>query len=342
MGWHKNTLFCLGGNFPVALQVAPERLFLSSIERTCDLKGIILEIFITGGTGLVGRHLVKRLIGRGDQVVCLSRNLEAARSILPAEVELIEANPVIPGDWQSRPGQCDAVINLAGAPVFDGFWTRGHKRKIRRSRLSSTFNVIESLENSERALTLINASAVGYYGDGGNSALSEVSQPGDGFLARLACEWEHTASQCRNDKVRVAMIRIAVVLSAEGGALPKMVKPFNMGFGGHLGNGRQYFPWIHIHDLVETFLFVLDNPELSGPINASVPTPPTQKEFTRALAGKLKKPALFPVSRLAMKLFLGQRADALLQSQRVVPNVLKASGFRFKFDELDEALDDLL
>ncbi len=301
-----------------------------------------MEIFVTGGTGLVGRHLIKRLIGRGDQVVCLTRDRERARTILPEDVELLEANPVIPGDWQSRPGQCDAVINLAGEPVFDGFWTRGRKRKIRRSRLSSTFNVIESLENCDRELTLINASAVGFYGDGGGSALSEISQPGDGFLARLACEWEHTANQGRSDKVRVVMVRIAVVLAADGGALPKMLKPFNMGFGGHLGNGRQYFPWIHVHDLVETFLFALDNPELSGPVNASVPTPPTQKEFTKALAGQLGKSARFPMSRLMLKIILGERADALLQSQRAVPNVLKANGFRFKFDDLSEALEDLL
>lgn len=301
-----------------------------------------MQIFVTGGTGLVGRHLINRLVDRGDQVVCLSRSRELAQSVLPAGVEIIEANPVIPGDWQSRPGQCDAVVNLAGEPVFDGFWTKGQKRKIRRSRLSSTFNVIESLENCDHPLTLINASAAGYYGEGGNSALSESSQPGDGFLARLACEWEHTAMQGESEYVRVVMIRIGIVLARQDGALPKMIKPFNMGMGGHLGNGRQYFPWIHIHDLVEAIFFSLDNLEISGPVNASVPTPPTQKEFTQALAQKLDKPARFPVPGFALKVVLGQRAAALLQSQRVVPNVLKVNGFRFKFDELDEALADLL
>lgn len=301
-----------------------------------------MEIFITGGTGLVGRHLIKKLLQRGDQVVCLSRSIEHAQSVLPPEVEIIEANPVIPGDWQSRPGQCDAVVNLAGEPVFDGFWTKGQKRKIRRSRLSSTFNIIESLENCDHPLTLINASAVGYYGEGGLGALSESSQPGDGFLARLACEWEHTAMQGESENVRVVMMRIGIVLSGEGGALPKMIKPFNMGMGGHMGSGQQYFPWVHIHDLVESIFFALGNPAVSGPVNISVPTPPTQREFTHELAKYLGKPARFPLPGFALKLLLGERADALLQSQRAVPNVLKINGFRFKFDKLNEALADLL
>lgn len=301
-----------------------------------------MEVFITGGTGLVGRHLINRLLERGDKVVCLSRSREFAESVLPAGVEIIEANPVIPGDWQKRPALCDAVINLAGEPVFDGFWTKGQKRKIRRSRLSSTFNVIESLENCDHPLTLINASAIGYYGEGGPAALPETSQPGDGFLSRLACEWEHTAMQGESENVRVVMVRIGIVLSSEGGALPKMIKPFNMGLGGHLGNGKQYFPWIHIHDLVEAIFFALDNSDLSGPVNASVPTPPTQKEFTQSLAAKLEKSAHFPVPTFALKLLLGERADALMQSQRAVPNVLKVNGFRFKFNELDDALADLL
>jgi len=300
-----------------------------------------LEIFVTGGTGLVGRYLINKLVERGDKVVCLTRNSDQARRVLPQGVEFIEANPVIPGDWQSRPSQCDAVINLAGEPVFDGFWTKGQKRKIRRSRLSSTFNVIESIEDCDHPLTLINASAAGYYGEGGPKALPENSQPGDGFLARLACEWEHTAMQGESENVRVVMFRIGIVLSNEGGALPKLIKPFNMGFGGHLGNGRQYFPWIHIHDLVESIFFALDNPAISGPVNAAVPTPPTQKEFSKVLSAKLDKSAWFPVPGFALKLFLGERADALLQSQRVLPNVLKANGFRFKYDDLDEALADL-
>lgn len=301
-----------------------------------------MRVFVTGATGLVGRHLVARLVSRGDEVTCLTRDAAAGALVLPSEVKIVEANPVIPGEWQELPAQGDAVVNLAGAPVFDGFWTKGRKRKIRRSRLSSTFNIIESLEGCDHPLTLINASAAGFYGEGGNQALTETSQPGDGFLARLACEWEHTASQGASDMVRVAMMRIGIVLAADGGAVPELSKPFNLGLGGHLGNGKQYFPWIHIQDLVEVILFVLDNEQVSGPVNAAVPTPPTQKEFTQALATALEKPARFPVPGFALRLVMGERAIALLNSQRVVPNVLKVNGFRFRFDELDEALADLI
>ncbi|MCP4291257.1 MAG: TIGR01777 family protein [bacterium] len=300
-----------------------------------------MRVFIAGGTGLVGRHLIHKLVERGDEVVCLSRDIHYAATILPTEVKLIEGHPVIPGDWQEIPRTCDTVINLAGAPVFDGFWTQGRKRDIRRSRLSSTFNLVESVEDCEHALTFINASAIGIYGEGGSNALSEVSQPGEGFLARLACEWEHTARQAEAGNVRVVMMRLGIVLATDGGALPKMVKHFNMGLGGKLGNGRQYFPWIHIKDLVEAILFTISCEDIAGPVNFSVPTPPTQGEFTKSLAAALGKSAHFPVPRMVLKIIMGERAHALLQSQRAVPNVLKVNGFRFKLDELDDAMADL-
>lgn len=302
----------------------------------------MLRVFVAGGTGLVGRHLIKRLVERGDQVICLSRDRKGALEVLPEEVEIIEGHPVIPGDWQTRPAECDAVVNLAGAPVFEGFWTRGRKRLIRRSRLSSTFNLVESVESGEHPLTFVNASAVGFYGDGGNGALSEVSQPGEGFLARLACEWEHTARQAESENVRVVILRLGIVLASDGGALPRIAKPFLWGLGGKLGNGRQYFPWIHIRDLVEVILFAMENDALVGPVNVSVPTPPTQKQFTSSLARRLGKSARFPIPRLALQMVMGERAEALLQSQRAVPNVLKINGFKFMYDDLDEALENLL
>jgi uncharacterized protein (TIGR01777 family) len=300
-----------------------------------------LKIFITGGTGLVGRHLINRLVERGDQVVCLTRNRQTAAGSLPAQVEIIEANPVVPGSWQDELASCDAVINLAGDSVGDGFWTKGRKRRIRRSRLSTTFNIVHALEERDRPAVLVNASATGYYGDSGAAALSEDSQSGHGFLARLACEWEHTAQQAESELIRVVMVRIGVVLAREGGALPRMLTPFRMGMGGPLGNGRQYFPWIHVDDLVSVFLFALDQPDLSGPMNACVPNPPMQREFAAALGRAVGKPAFMPAPAFVLRLLLGEKADIILASQRVVPNVLKAAGFKFKFSEIDEALEDL-
>jgi len=301
-----------------------------------------MKVFVSGGTGLVGRHLVSSLHQRGDQVVCLTRDKANIPDDFPAGVEIIEGNSVAPGKWQECISSCDGVINLAGESVAEGFWTKGKKRRIRRSRLSTTFNIVEALENRDRPAVLVSASATGYYGNAGSAALTEKSETGHGFLARLACEWEHTAQQAESDQVRVAMIRIGVVLSGDGGALAKMLPAFRLGLGGPLGNGNQYFPWIHIDDLVRAFLFALDNPEISGPVNASVPTPPMQKEFAAAVGKVLDKPAFLPTPALALKLLLGEKGSIVLSSQRVVPNVLKAAGFKFQKVELDEVLAEII
>lgn len=305
-------------------------------------KGCRLKIFITGATGLVGRHLINHLLERGDQVVGLTRNAASAASLLPAAVDIVEGNSVVPGDWQKAIDSCDAVVNLAGDSVGEGYWTRGKKKRIRRSRLSTTFNLVQALEERERPAVLVSASATGYYGDGKDAALGEDSQTGHGFLARLACEWEHTAQQAESENVRVVRVRIGVVLAAEGGALPKMMLPFRFGMGGPLGSGRQYFPWIHIDDLVRVFLFALDAQDLTGPVNASVPTPPRQREFATALGKALGKPAFMPAPALALKMILGEKSEILLASQRVVPNVLKARGFKFQYSEIEDALADLI
>jgi uncharacterized protein (TIGR01777 family) len=305
-------------------------------------KGLVLRVFIAGGTGLVGRHLIKQLVARGDEVVCLTRNPDLVAESLPSSVHIIGGNPVIPGDWQAEIRDCDAVVNLAGQSVADGFWTGKTKRGIRRSRLSTTFNIVQALEERVKPAVLVNASATGFYGDRGEEALREDSEAGHGFLARLACEWEHTAQQAESDQVRVVVVRIGVVLAREGGALPKMAGPFKLGLGGPLGSGRQYFPWIHISDLVRVILFALDQEDISGPVNACVPDPPTQREFARDLGRALGKRAALPAPAFALKLLLGEKAQILLASQRVVPAVLKAAGFKFRHGDIPGALSDLL
>jgi len=248
----------------------------------------------------------------------------------------------MPGVWQDRLGTCEGVINLAGSPVAAGLWTGRRKQLIRRSRLSTTGNVVEALNACDRSMVLASASAVGYYGNRSNVALGENSEPGAGFLARLALEWEHTALKAERENVRVALIRIGVVLSAEGGALARMLPAFRLGLGGPLGSGKQYFPWIHIRDLARLLIFVMDQKDVQGPVNAAVPDPPRQKDFARALGRAVGKPAFLPVPGFVLKMTLGELAGVLLASQRVVPNVLKAAGFKFEFAELDKALDDLI
>jgi uncharacterized protein (TIGR01777 family) len=301
-----------------------------------------MRILVTGGTGLVGRNLIPLLLERGDEVLCLSRDPGRAREVLPGQVTILGGDPGLPGDWQDRLATCDGVVNLAGASVAEGRWTSGRKQKLRRSRLGATDNVAQALAGVEKPVVLVSASAVGYYGDRGDEALDERSEPGQDFLAHLALEWEHTARNAESEMVRVVLMRIGIVLAPEGGALEKMIPPFKLGLGGPLGSGRQYFPWIHIRDLVRAIMFALLEPELSGPVNAVVPDPPTQGEFARKLGRQLGKSSFLPAPTLALKLLLGEKSDLLLASQRAVPNALKASGFRFEFGDLDKALADLL
>lgn len=301
-----------------------------------------MRIFITGGSGLVGRHLIPLLLERGDEVLCLSRDPGRTRAVLPADVEVLGGDPTLPGDWQDRLASCDGVVNLAGASVAEGRWTGGRKQVLRRSRLAATGNVAQALAESGRPAVLVNASAVGYYGGRGDEALDEKAEPGQDFLARLALEWEHTALKAEREDARVVLMRIGVVLARDGGAMPEMIRPFRMGLGGPLGSGRQYFPWIHVKDLVRAIGFALLEPSLSGPVNAVVPDPPRQADFATALGQALGKPARLPAPSFALRLLLGQKADLLLKGQRAVPYALKAAGFRFEFDVLAGALEDLV
>lgn len=301
-----------------------------------------MRVFVTGGTGLVGLSVIPLFLDRGDEVLCLTRDPARAREVLPAGTEILGGDPTMPGDWQDRLATCTGVVNLAGSPVADGLWTGGNKQRIRRSRLATTENIVTALGACDGAMTLVSASAVGYYGNRGEAALDEASEPGRGFLARLALEWEHTALKAEREDVRVALIRIGIVLSGDGGALARMLPVFRRGLGGPLGNGKQYFPWVHIGDLARLILFVLDNGEISGPVNAVVPDPPRQKEFTAAVGSALHKRAFMPVPGFVLQGLMGEMASMLLGSQRAVPNVLKANGFRFEFGELDKALGDLI
>lgn len=301
-----------------------------------------MRVFVTGGTGLVGRRLIGSLVARGDEVVCVTRDPARAAADLPPAVELAGADPTMAGSWQDRLVSCDAVVNLAGESVGEGRWTAGRKRRIRRSRLATTGHVATAVMGAGRPLTLVSASAVGYYGNGGEQALGEDAQPGQDFLARLAVEWENTAREAEREGARVVLLRIGVVLATDGGALPAMLRPFRLGLGGPLGSGHQYFPWIHLDDLVGAILFALDTPGLAGPVNAAVPNPPTQAEFARTLGRALGKPAILPAPAFALKLLLGEKADIILNGQRAIPNALRARGFKFTYTELDKAFADLI
>jgi hypothetical protein len=301
-----------------------------------------MKVFVTGGTGLLGRALVARLLERGDEVDVLTRSSEKARRRLPAGVRLHKGDPRTDGPWQEVVADVDAVVNLAGANIAEGRWTEGRKRELRHSRLATTANLVSGIERSPRCRVLVSASAIGYYGDRGSEALTEAHEPGSGFLARLTHEWESAALQAESARCRVVCARFAVVLARGGGALAKMLPFFKLGLGARLGNGRQYFPWIHRADVAKALLFALDNDELRGPVNVVAPDPPTQAAFARDLATRLGRPCILRIPAVLLKAILGEMAETLLASARVVPNALRARGFGFEHADLEAALRDLL
>jgi len=300
-----------------------------------------VKVFVTGGTGLVGRAVVGALVLRRDEVVCVTRHETRARSLLPVGVSFLAADPAAPGAWQEAAAGCDAIVNLAGEPIAGGRWTAGRKRRIRRSRLETTRNVAAAASRGERVKVLVSASATGYYGDGGERALDEGAEPGHDFLGRLALEWEESARAAQGGGLRVVLLRTGIVLARDGGALPRLSLPLRLFVGGPLGGGRQYFPWIHLADVVRIVLFALDTPDLAGPVNAVAPDPPTQAQFIRALGRTLGRPAWLAVPACALRLFTGELAGALLASQRVVPKALRARGFAFEHGNLGPALREL-
>jgi uncharacterized protein (TIGR01777 family) len=235
----------------------------------------------------------------------------------------------------------NAVIHLAGEPVAQR-WNEGAKRRIRESRVVGTHNLVQALGKLRNApQTLVCASAVGYYGSRGDEELREDSAPADGYLAEVCAAWEKEAVAAEAFGMRVVRVRTGVALDARGGALQRMLTPFRMGAGGKLGDGRQWFPWIHLADLAAMFQFAVEH-EVSGPLNGAAPIPVSNADFTQALARVVHRPAIFPVPVFALKLLFGEMSEILLASQRMLPAAAEAAGFKFRFPELGGALEDLL
>jgi hypothetical protein len=297
-----------------------------------------MKVLISGSSGLVGSALVRKLEGSGSDVGRLLRTTSATRplDVLWQPGELLAPELV---------GGFDAVVHLAGRNLA-GRWNGRMKREIRQSRLLGTATISRAVADAFRACgrpsVLVSASAIGYYGSRGSELLNESSASGTGFLAKLCRDWEAAASPAAEAGVRLVLPRLGVVLSGEGGAMSRLLPIFRLGLGGRVGNGRQYWSWITLEDVVAAIEFAIANPALSGPVNLTAPNPSTNAEFTAALARALRRPAVFPVPAFALRLALGEMADeALLASQRVQPEKLLNAGFRFTHPQLDEALDQL-
>jgi uncharacterized protein (TIGR01777 family) len=301
-----------------------------------------LKVFVTGGTGFVGRTLVGTLAGAGHTVTVLTRRVRE-----PAEpgsgISYFEGDPTRPGDWQENLSEHDAVVNLAGAPIFKR-WNTAYRKVILDSRLRTTSNVVEAIRRVEgRRISLLNASAVGYYGFRGDEVLDESASGGSDFLAGVAGEWESAALGASGPMTRVALCRFGIVLGSGGGALAEMVSNFRRYPPAVLGSGKQWFSWIHIGDLARIFTFLLDRQEISGPVNCTAPGPVTNRELTEAVAARLGK-RVFPlkVPGPFLKLVMGEFGQVLLEGQRVRPVKLLDEGFEFKYASLEAALDDAM
>ncbi len=300
-----------------------------------------MQILLTGATGFVGRALLLRLLRDGHRVSALVRDPARARGLLGADVALVAADDA--AALADAMVACDGVINLAGEPVLGKRWTSRRREALQDSRIALTRRVVEAMAAApSRARTLISASAVGYYGDRGADRLTEESAPGVGFLAELCQDWEREAHRASEHGVRVCLARIGIVLGRDGGALAELATPFRLGLGGPLGGGAQYLPWIHLHDVVEALATAVIDPRWSGPINLTAPTPVPQRELAHALGRTLRRPAVFPLPGVALRLRFGAAAGVLLASQRAVPARLAELGFRFAHPELDGALAEVL
>jgi uncharacterized protein (TIGR01777 family) len=306
-----------------------------------------MRVFVTGGTGLIGTKLVRKLLGRGDTPVVLTRRYAAARQALGPKVDLVEGDPGQPGPWAEKLDDCDGALHLAGENIFARRWNAAVKQTLVDSRVQSTRHVVQALARRPRRpdgqpKVLVNASAIGIYGPRGDEEVTEETPPGNDFLAGLCVEWEKEARAIESAGARGVQVRVGVVLDRDGGALANLLPPFRMFVGGPIGSGRQYVSWIHHEDIVGLFLFALDTPSCIGPLNGTAPNPVTNKEFARALGKVLLRPAFLPTPTFALRLMLGEVADVITTGQRVVPKKAAALGYAFRYPELEPALVQLL
>jgi uncharacterized protein (TIGR01777 family) len=288
----------------------------------------MMKVGITGATGFIGSHVAAHCDRRGHEIVGFSRHPAAG-----ARLFRLDAPPDLSG--------LDAIVNLAGEPVL-GLWTADKKRRIRESRILGTQRIVEAIQAmGKRPRVLVNASAIGFYGDTGETLVDESSPGGDGFLADVCRGWEGEAGRAESSGVRVVFVRIGFVIGS-GGALKLIAPVFKMGLGGKLGSGRQWMSGVHVDDVAGIIGWALENETLNGPVNAVMPAPFRNSDFTRELAKCVRRPAIFPVPAFALRLALGELSRTMLDSVRVAPRIASKGGYSYKFPTLPVALDSAL
>lgn len=297
-----------------------------------------MKILITGGTGFIGSALTRSLMDQNHEVTVLSRHPESvAQKCGPGITALGSLQHLKPDD------SYQVIINLAGAPTLGARWSAARKQLIRDSRIKLTEQLVECMSRMQvKPELLISGSAIGYYGDQGDIILTEQSKPHGDFSHRLCADWEESARKAEPLGVRVCLIRTGLVIAAGGGFLQRMLLPFRLGLGGHLGNGRQWMSWVHRHDWIAIAQTMMADTSMQGAYNATSPNPVTNSEFTQTLARCLKRPALLPIPAWLLKILLGEMSELILGSQRVIPERLLAQGFRFQYPDLSTALNQAL
>ncbi|MFB8791532.1 MAG: TIGR01777 family oxidoreductase [Potamolinea sp.] len=300
-----------------------------------------MKVAITGATGFVGSRLVEQLQAKGHQPLILTRNKTSATRTFP-NLEIVPYTPTVSGSWQEAIAGCDAVVHLAGEPIAESRWTPKHKQEILDSRKLSTQKIVEAIAKANpKPRVLVNASAIGYYGTSETATFDENSPSGNDFLSEVCRTWETEAQKVKYADVRLVILRFGIILG-NGGALAKMIPPFQLFAGGPIGTGNQWFSWIHRDDLVNLIIEAVTRDDMEGIFNATAPNPVRMSELCQVLGETLHRPSWLPVPSFALEALLGEGAKVVLEGQQVLPKRTTSYGFNYQYPTVKEALAEIL
>lgn len=303
-----------------------------------------MRIIITGATGFIGKALSSHLVEAGFEVIALSRNTKTASKIFGEKVTVAEWDGKTAKGWANYAEGAFAIVNLAGENIAGGRWTSSKKKKILESRLNAGKSVVEAVRQAQvKPKVVIQSSGIGYYGAHLDEIVDEIFPLGTGFLPEVAQRWENSTKEVESFGIRHIVIRTGVVLGKDGGALPRLIRPFRFFLGGHPGDGEQYFSWIHLQDEIRAIRFLIEKEDLNGAFNLTAPESLKMKEFCHILGKVMRRPSWFPLPGFFLRMIYGQMAEeTILHGQRVVPKRLQEAGFEFLYPEAESALQEIL